>query len=63
VLLNTAEMRRDAPETFDTALSIMREAAQAWQKRDGSLRVIMDAPPVTRASPAPHPKRRKRPKT
>ena len=63
VLLNTAEIRRDAPETFDTAMSIMQEAAQAWQKRDGSLRVIMDAPPVTRASPAPHPKRRKRPKT
>ena len=63
VLLNTAEMRRDAPEAFDTAISIMQEAAQAWQKRDGSLRVIMDAPPVTRASPAPHPKRRKRPQT
>ena len=63
VLLNSAEMRRDAPEAFDTAISIMREAALAWQKREGSLRVIMDAPPVTRASPAPHRTRRKRRKT
>jgi len=63
VLLNTAQMRRDAPEAFDTATSIMQEAAQAWQKRDGSLRVIMDVPSVTRASPAPHRARRKRRKT
>ena len=63
VLLNTAEMRRDAPESFDTAISIMQDAAQAWQKRNGSLRVIMDAPPVTRTTPAPHRARRKRRKT
>jgi RNAse (barnase) inhibitor barstar len=63
VLLNTAEMRRDAPEAFDTALSIMQEAAQACQKREGSLWVVMDAPPLTRASPAPRRARRKRRKT
>jgi RNAse (barnase) inhibitor barstar len=62
VLLNTAEMRRAAPEAFDTAISIMQEAAQTWQKRGGLLRVIMDRP-ATRANPAPRHARRKRPKT
>ena len=62
VLLNTGEMRRAAPEAFDTAISIMQEAAQAWQKRGGLLRVIVDRP-ATRAKTAPHRARRKRPKT
>jgi RNAse (barnase) inhibitor barstar len=44
VLLNTAELRRDAPEAFDTALSIIREAATLRQKHGGSLRTIVDAP-------------------
>jgi len=63
VLLNTAEMRRAAPEAFDTAISIMQEAAQTWQKRGGLLRVVMDAPPVMRANPARRRARRNRPKT
>ena len=63
VLFNTAEMRSDAPEAFDTAISIMQEAALAWQKREGSLRVIMDSPPVSPAGSAPHRARRKRRKT
>lgn len=62
VLLNTAEMRRDAPETFETARSILQEAAQVWQKRGGSLRVIMDSPP-SRAKRAAGQGRRKRRKT
>ena len=49
VLLNTAELRRDAPEAFDTALSIIREAAIVRQKRGGSLRTIVDVPPRKRA--------------
>jgi RNAse (barnase) inhibitor barstar len=62
VLQNTAEMRRAAPEAFDTAISIMQEATQAWQKRGGTLRVIIDRP-ATRANPAPRRARRKGPKT
>jgi hypothetical protein len=48
VLLNSAELRRDAPEVFDTALSILREAAQLRESRGGSLRAIIDAPPSSR---------------
>jgi hypothetical protein len=48
VLLNTAELRRDAPEAFDTALSIIREAATLRQKRGGSLRTIVDVLPPKR---------------
>ena len=61
VLLNTAELRRDAPEAFDTALSIIREAAALWQKRGGSLRVIVETP----AAPGrpPHRGRRRNGKT
>ena len=44
VILNTDEMRRDAPEAFDTARSMMRESAAVWQKRGRTLRVIMDRP-------------------
>lgn len=44
VLLNSAEIRRDSPEAFDTAKSIMQEAAAVWQKRGQSLRVIIDLP-------------------
>ena len=62
VLLNTAEMRRAAPEAFDTAISLMQEAAQTWRKRGGLLRVIVDRP-ATRANPASRRARRKRPKT
>ena len=47
VLLSTAELRRDAPEVFDTALSIIREAAALRQKRGASLRVIVEAPRST----------------
>jgi RNAse (barnase) inhibitor barstar len=63
ILVNTGEMRRAAPEAFDTAICIMQEAAQTWQKRGGLLRVVMDAPPVMRANPARRRARRKRPKT
>ena len=60
VLLNTAEMRRDAPEAFDTARSIMQEAAATWAKRGQTFRVIIDVP-TTRAKARPRrtPKRRK----
>jgi hypothetical protein len=54
VLLNTAEMRRDAPEAFDTALSIIREAATLREKRGGSLRAIVDGPPAKRTGRQRH---------
>ena len=50
VLCNTVEMRRDAPEAFDTAISLMEEAAVAWQKRGQTLRVIVDLPAAARSS-------------
>jgi hypothetical protein len=49
VLLNTAELRSDAPEAFDTALSIIREAATLRRKQGGSLRTIVDVPSPKRA--------------
>ena len=60
VLLNTAEMRRDAPEAFDSAKSIMQEAAGIWAKRGQTFRVIIDVPnPRAKARPRRTPKRRK----
>jgi len=59
VLLNTNEMRRDAPEAFDTAKSIMQEAAAIWAKRGQSLRVIVDRP-TTRPKRPPRLNRKRR---
>jgi RNAse (barnase) inhibitor barstar len=59
VLLNTAEMRRDAPEAFETARSIMQEAAGIWAKRGQTFRVIIDLP-TTRAKPRPRAVRKRR---
>lgn len=44
VLLDTAELRRHAPEAFDTALSIMQDAAAVWARRGRLLRVLVDVP-------------------
>ena len=52
VLLNTAEMRRDAPEAFDTARSIMQEAAGIWARRGQTFRVIIDVPTTRAKAPA-----------
>jgi RNAse (barnase) inhibitor barstar len=60
VLLNTAEMRRDAPEAFDTARSIMQEAAGIWAKRGQMFRVIIDVP-TTRPRPGPTDRKRRKP--
>jgi Barstar (barnase inhibitor) len=44
VLLNAAEMRERAPETLDTAMMIMRDAASVWTGRGEMLRVFLDLP-------------------
>ena len=44
VLLNAAEMRAHAPETLDTAMLIMRDAASVWSGRGVTLRVLVDLP-------------------
>ena len=44
VLLNAAEMRAHAPETLDTAMLIMRDAASVWSSRGVTLRVLVDLP-------------------
>jgi RNAse (barnase) inhibitor barstar len=48
VLLNTAEMQRHAPETFDTAMAIMRDAAAVWTGRGIAFRAY-----VSGAAPIP----------
>ena len=59
VLLNTGEMRRAAPEAFDTARSIMQEAGGIWAKRGQTFRVIIDVP-STRARPPSRAVRKRR---
>lgn len=44
VLLNSAEMREHAPETLETAILIMRDAASVWSGRSVTLRVLVDLP-------------------
>lgn len=44
VLLDTAELRRHAPESFDTALSIMQDAAAVWARRGRLFRILIDGP-------------------
>jgi RNAse (barnase) inhibitor barstar len=53
MLLNAAEMREHAPETLDTAILIMRDAASIWSGRGVLLRVLVDIP-GRRGKPAGH---------
>lgn len=39
-------MRRNAPEALDTAISVLRDAAEAWRARDVTFRVFVDGPPA-----------------
>ena len=59
VLLNPAEMRQHAPEVFNTALSIVRDAASAWEKRGAVLRVLVDTPAPPGKPARPTGRRRK----
>jgi len=50
LLLEHADtMRRDAPESLDTALAILGDAASAWESRGVPFRVFVSAPPPTNA--------------
>lgn len=45
LLLEHADtMRRDAPESLDTALAILGDAASAWESRGVPFRVFVSAP-------------------
>jgi RNAse (barnase) inhibitor barstar len=44
VLLNAAKMQEHAPETLETAMLIMRDAASVWSGRNVTLRVLVDLP-------------------
>lgn len=41
VFENTADMRRHAPEALDTALTILRDAAAAWDERGKAFRAVV----------------------
>jgi RNAse (barnase) inhibitor barstar len=43
ILEHTDDMRRDAPESLDTALSILAEAADAWRGRGRTFRTCVAA--------------------
>jgi RNAse (barnase) inhibitor barstar len=49
VLLNAADMQRHAPEAFDTAMAIMRDAATVWAGRGIVFRVFASIAPPVRA--------------
>lgn len=50
LLLEHADtMRRDAPESLDTALAILGDAASAWESRGVPFRVFVSAPSPTDA--------------
>jgi RNAse (barnase) inhibitor barstar len=44
VLEHADAMRRDAPESLDTALAILGDAAAAWEPRGVPFRVFLGAP-------------------
>ena len=43
VFENTAELRRHAPEALDTAVTILRDVAAAWDERGRPFRAFVDA--------------------
>jgi RNAse (barnase) inhibitor barstar len=58
VLLNAVDLQGHAPESFDTAVSLMQEAGAAWDRRGRFLRVLIDLPAPPRPQkrrPAPRP--------
>jgi hypothetical protein len=43
ILEHTDELRRDAPESLDTALAILADAAEAWRARGRTFRACVAA--------------------